>query len=129
MVPDRSRISRQAKVFVVATVAFCALLAPVKSFAQTNQPVVMICANQYPGHTMLNIDLAAKTVSDSISRNNPHAITQITDQQIVWTYSDGEIFRTYTLDRYTGELTVSDTVNGNPNAPVTSTCQIAQKKF
>ena len=111
-----SRVLRYTKAFCAVLIASCALLAPLKSDAQSGQVVVMTCTNQYPGQRNLTIDLAAKKLVEqviaatgAVSRD-VHKLTQLTNQQIVWieARTDGghRYGYTFTLNRYTGVLTL-----------------------
>jgi hypothetical protein len=107
-------VSHCAKVSAVAAVALCALLAPAKSYAQTDQTIVMVCSNpDYgPGQTIYTINLAAKTVSKESITPNPGGspdpvdwtfqgtINEVTDTEIVMTVNQVRI----SLNRYTGNM-------------------------
>ena len=142
-----SRVLRYTKAFCAVLIACCALLAPLKSDAQSGQVVVMTCTNQYPGQRNLTIDLATKKVVEqviaatgAVSRD-VHKLTQLTNQQIVWVEArtDGghRYGYTFTLNRYTGVLTlvpfgsvdgVTPWGNSNGISPPLS-CQKQQKQF
>jgi hypothetical protein len=121
----------------------CVLLA-VKSYAQADQVVVMVCAYTAaaPGGTMtlrdtITLDLAKKTVavdrlqhfpgySPPIQPSGPYqgTVTQITDQQIIFSFMVDTTTQTETLNRYTGDLSM--TTGG---FTYQWTCQKQQKQF
>jgi hypothetical protein len=131
------------KSFCIALIAACGLLTTAKSNAQSNQLIVMSCKNQYPEQINLIIDLTAKTVVEqeitpsAAGGSSQWQLTQITDQQIVWTEKTTTDAGTYgytkTLNRYTGVLTQVPfgSINGNPRwGNITPfTCQKQPKQF
>ena len=132
---------RAAQVLAAFAIASCALLAPMAAQAQSDQVIVMSCTNQMlenvRGQWTFTIDLAGKTVSEFTARSDAaapptttqFAITQVTDQKIVWNMSVTNYSRTMTLNRYTGGLTVDVVAQGNAAPTVTATCQRQQKQF
>ncbi len=134
MIENTSRISRHAKVFCAAMITLYALLGPVKSYAQSDQVIVMVCTmSPYPFRNTYTIDLARKTVEEvrgglptangPISEGPfPGTVTQIADQQILFSVGT----ETFTLNRYTGDLAYA--VDG-VSASSMWTCQKQQKQF
>ena len=128
-----SRMSRRAEVFGVAAIAACALIAPAKSYAQADQPIVMTCV-YYTRHQTYTLDLARKTVEEeAYDERAPQqlvriagTITQITNQEIVWTADGDKSGSVFTLNRFTGDL--FQTAPGYP-ASAPAHCQRQQRKF
>jgi|ERR1700677_339368 hypothetical protein len=111
-------------------------LAPMTAYAQTDQKIVLSCTVQMGSSEVVNLDLAAKTVSvrrtvPPIQGQGPYtfsyqgAITQATEQQIDWTDDGGMGNATETLDRYTGVLMVTNAAGTAGPFP----CQRQQKQF
>jgi hypothetical protein len=139
MIGSTSRISRYAKVVCAVMIALCALLGPVKSYAQSGQVIVMVCTLG-DTRTTVTLDLARKTVAVISIYQIPGGsglaprsqtigpiqgtVARITDQQITFSYIQGGQLETATLNRYTGDLT-------NKNVYGTSQwrCQKQQKQF
>ena len=141
MIGFRLSSPRRGCAFAIVAIASCALLVPVKSNAQSDQVIVLSCTNQIvqrtQGQWRVTIDMAAKTVSEFSSRSDAPVpptsttspITQVTDQQIVWGTMSPMATTTKTLNRYTGDLAVDQTIQGTVVPTVTSTCQRQQKQF
>lgn len=105
-------------ILIVLTLVLVALLAPVKSHAQSERMIVMICTFGNPVHQMtITLNLASKAVAMEVLHPNPGGspdpirdvdprgtVTQITDRQITFVTLQGTINQwTHTLDRYTGQ--------------------------
>ena len=95
---------------MVLTLVPVVLVAPIKSFAQSDQVIILGCTSTaYPAYReILTLDLKKRTVARS-SAPTLETMTQISDQQIIWNSSGG---MTNTLNRYTGQLSTSHTQNG-----------------
>jgi hypothetical protein len=138
MTGNTSRISRHAKIVCAVMIALCALLGPVKSYAQSGQMIVMVCT-VVGGSTRdtVTLDLARKTVAVvemvQIPGGSPSSqtigplqgtVTRITDQQITFSYIQGGQLETATVNRYSGDLT-----HKNVYATSQWRCQKQQKQF
>jgi hypothetical protein len=139
MMEFRSSISRRAAIFCAALIADCALLAPVNSNAQSDQPIVMTC-DTTPVHVTLTINLADKTARVEVNDTSPQfqqmahdnvetlAISQITDQEITMPESSDPAGQYYVLNRYTGDFRrISPAQPNNPG--LFGPCQRRQKQF
>ena len=110
-----------------AALALAALLAmDAPSQAQSDQPIVMRCT--FDGYTNQTLDytvnLAAKTMtlthtltglSQPIVSHYSGLVTDVTDAQIVWTYSDSTRIVTDALNRYSGQIVSHIAVQGGDN--------------
>lgn len=110
---------------IVWSLVLVSLLAPLKSFGQTDQVIVMVCASEFnPAKRLtLTLDLAQKTVGEEYVLPNAPGyspiravmpqghVTRITDQNITWgnRQSSDTPSWTGTLNRYTGHLAMSST--------------------
>lgn len=121
--------------FVMALAAI-SFLAQMKAYAQTDKKIVLSCTVQMVSSEVVNLDLAAKTVSvrravppiqgqGAYTFSYQGTITQATEQQIDWTDDSGMGNATETLDRYTGGL-IGTTPTGTAGP---FPCQRQQKQF
>lgn len=114
------RFGKAAALLIASGVLF----GPVKSHAQTEGPIVIVCAWSPASQSVVTLDLAGKTVSDEARQANPggspftsvHAgtITQVTPQQIDWVERDGTFM--YSLNRFTLDLHLAATTGGASDA-------------
>ncbi|HUZ34587.1 MAG TPA: hypothetical protein VMV19_21160 [Xanthobacteraceae bacterium] len=145
-----SRISCRAKVLCAVAIVAGALLAPTTSYAQANQPIVMVC--KWDGNPafqhVITLDMARKSVvieqivycapncSPSPQRSvfPQGTVTQVTDQQIMFivpaNINDPSQTLTGSLNRYTGALS-EESSTPSPQGIKTSeyACQKQQKQF
>ena len=122
-------------------IALFAVATPAASSAQTEQKIVMRCTYDGYNNQTLDyvLDLAAKTVSLTHTievlgqrQVNRYAgsLTQVTDDQIIWVYSDQARSVTDTLNRYSGQITEQVTFHDGNNLPVNVlSCHRQQKQF
>ncbi|HTW36519.1 MAG TPA: hypothetical protein VMD53_18010 [Rhizomicrobium sp.] len=133
-------LSRQANALVVAAVAFCALLAPVKSFAQPDQPIVMLCksvTNPSGTELMITLDMTKMTVVVQLQLGatplgtRQGMVTSITDQQFAFSTPRGSQTDSYTLNRYTGDLSATSTglTSTGLNGSSPYACRKQQRQF
>jgi hypothetical protein len=121
-------------ILIILTLVLVALVAPIKSNAQSDSMIVLTCTleNGNPAIGMnITLDLARKTVL--VETTNPYfrstsqgSVTQITSQNVVFYVPGGNSGNsvTYSLDRYTGHATgVNQIGRGEYN------CQKQQKQF
>jgi hypothetical protein len=114
--------------FIVLTLVPVVLVAPIKSYAQSDTVIILACTSTvYPAYReTLTLDLTKRTVARS-SAPTLETMTQISAQQIIWKSSGG---MTNTLNRYTGQLSISHTQSGVSQLVSDSiTCQKQQKQF
>jgi hypothetical protein len=122
------RVSRHVKLFCAGLIALCALLAPTRSYAQSDQVIILACTSTvYPAYReTITLDLTKRTVARS-SGPTLETMTQISDQQVIWNSNGG---LTTSLNRYTGQLSISHTQSGVSQIVSDSiTCQKQQKQF
>ena len=113
---------------IVLTLVPVVLVAPIKSFAQSDEVIVLACTSTvYPAYReTLTLDLTKRTVARS-SVPTLETITRISAQQIIWNSSGG---MTNALNRYTGQLSISHTQSGVSEVVSDSiTCLKQQKQF
>jgi hypothetical protein len=129
-------IIRLAGIGVAA--AWSVLFAAAPAVAQTDQKIVMTCSNQFPGHTTITVDLAARSVVKESFLPGPAGgalipfpavqgtITEISESRIVWSEEAGpnNVANVNTLNRYTGDLVSSGTY-GNSS----TSCHRQQREF
>jgi len=138
---------RRLAVGLVAMLACAPFAGPQKSYAQTDQTIVMVCTNEYPGQQIFTLNLATKTVAfegvtpnpgghpDPIDTITQGTIQQITDAEIIFTDRDDNSARRFTLNRYTGMMSweILDPVNqaaaAAAHAATGATCHKQQKQF
>ena len=116
------------KNFIVLAMVAIVLVAPIKSYAQSDQMIILACTSTvYPAYReTLTLDLTKRTVARS-SVATLETITKISTQQIIWNSSGG---MTNTLNRYTGQLSISHMQSGVSQVVSDSiTCQKQQKQF
>ncbi|HTW36516.1 MAG TPA: hypothetical protein VMD53_17995 [Rhizomicrobium sp.] len=135
------RGSRSVKALAVMTIAACALLAPVKSYAETDEAIVMVCKwDRNPALVQtLTLDMAKKAAV--IEQNSPNSfvypqgtVTEISDQQVIFVLptnvNDPTDTMTVTLNRYTGHLSEVSSIPSPEGITITEyTCQKQQKQF
>lgn len=138
-------VFHRAKVSAVAAIALCGLLAPAKSYAQTDQTMVLVCSNEYPGHEIFTLDLTAKTVSEEEITPNPGGspdpvdwtfqgtINEITDSEIVMVITANQV--QISLNRYTGNMSwqflnaAEEAAALRVHAATGASCHKQQKQF
>lgn len=126
---------------LVALSCSCMMLAPTDALAQAVQTVSMRCAK---GNNIdeVTLDLIHRTWSEIVrgDTNGPGSIggpwtgpiTQIRDDSITWTFDSQPGMRvtdgpeTWTLNRYTGTLSITGRDGG---APAIGSCVPLQKQF
>ncbi|HTW36518.1 MAG TPA: hypothetical protein VMD53_18005 [Rhizomicrobium sp.] len=126
MADSGSRVSA-ACALSAAMIAACLLLMPANSSAQTDQTVVMTCLYQNGSVRTLTLDLARKTGTSAVywdarpelGHTDPLTTTQMTDQDVTFAVQGA----TYTLSRFTGDLTESWNGGGTVH------CRKQQKQF
>ncbi len=122
----------------LALAALLAMDAP--SQGQGDQPIVMRCTfDGYTNQTLdYVVDLAATTMtltytltglSQPIVSHYSGHVTDATDAQIVWTYSDLTRTVTDTLNRYSGQIVSHVAVQGGDNVTTLQSCTRQQKQF
>lgn len=140
-------LSRQAKALAAATVACCALLAPMKSYAQTDQMAVLFCryepqgSDAGAGDLLLTLDLTKQTYLIKSAGPlqgvgvpyNGGSLTEVTDGQIKWGPQEvDDTFESGALNRYSGQLEVTALRADNNHKydmHISFVCQKQQKQF
>jgi hypothetical protein len=115
-------------ILIVLTLVLATLVAPKRSYAQSDQVIILACTSTvYPAYReTLTLDLTKRTVGRS-SAATLETMIQISAEQIIWNSSGG---MTNTLNRYTGQLSTSHTQSGVSQVVSDSiTCQKQQKQF
>ena len=128
------------RIVVLLASTLVVLLASAKSYAESDQLIVMECTYGNPEIRMtITLDLPAKTAAvttlfpnaggspDPIRDADPNGtVTQISDDQITFVSNQGTINQwTHTLNRYTG----NDTVKKGSEWSVDYICHKQQKQF
>jgi len=99
-----------------------------RSYAQSDQVTILACTSTvYPAYReTIILDLTKRTVARS-SVPTLETMTQISDQKVIWNSNGG---LTNSLNRYTGQLSISHTQSGVSQIVSDSiTCQKQQKQF
>jgi len=129
---------------VRAAIRSCALAGLVMAAssaaqAQGDQTIVMRCTfDGYTNQTLdYVVDLAAKTmtlthtltgISQPMVTHYSGRVTEVTDGEIVWTYTDPNRTVTDTLNRYSGQIVEHVVVSGD-NITALESCRRQQKQF
>ena len=130
MTCNNARTARKSRIIYSAMIAAYALLVSAASDAQTDQKIILRCLFSPASTVEVVLDLAAKTISKTLTASNNGGssepivtqgrVTQVTDQLIRSEFRLPKVNADYVLNRKTLSLTVTEYAE----YPVTVPCQL-----
>lgn len=137
-------MSRASTILSIATIIGCLSAAP--AFAQSDQQIVLSCnwvnpgAQDHPYPIILDLGTKRATILYNSATGAPNKfdgpISEVSDAEVVWQVSGRSpngLFAeldTYTLNRYSGQLSVDRSFSNGMNTPQPPViCQKSQKQF